>query len=140
MSDLGFWPKFVIAVLATWRITHILAMEDGPGDLIARYRARLGSGFAGKLLDCFQCLSLWIAVPMTLFVTRRPLEVLLTWLALSGGACLLERIGQEPLLIQPMTEIAKGDFEDGMLRSETGDVKGNARLTDNAGRPPTRAH
>jgi len=34
----------------------------------------------------------WIAAPMTLFVSRDPLVFLLTWLALSSAACLLERL------------------------------------------------
>jgi hypothetical protein len=53
-----------------------------------------------------------------LFVSRRPLEWLLSWLALSGGACLLERIGQESVVIQPMSQPAEGDSDD-VLRSET---------------------
>jgi hypothetical protein len=84
--------NFVLAVLATWRLTHLLAEEDGPADLIVRFRSLLGNGVAGKLMDCFYCLSFWIAAPAALFVTRRPLEWLMNWLALSGGACLLERI------------------------------------------------
>lgn len=88
--------SFVLAVLATWRITHLLADEDGPADLIVRLRARLGDGLVGKLMDCFYCLSIWIAAPAALFVTRRPLEWLVTWLALSGAACLLERATKEP--------------------------------------------
>jgi hypothetical protein len=31
--------KFVLAVLATWRVTHLLASEDGPADIIVRYRS-----------------------------------------------------------------------------------------------------
>ena len=84
--------NFVLAVLATWRVTHLLANEDGPADLIVRFRALLGDGLAGTLMDCFYCLSLWIAAPAALFVTRKPLEWTITWLALSGGACLLERL------------------------------------------------
>ena len=34
---------------------------------------------------------------MAFLVSGRPLDLLFTWLALSGAACLLERIGQEPL-------------------------------------------
>ena len=40
---------FVLAVLATWRVTHLLASEDGPADLIVRFRARLAQISAGKL-------------------------------------------------------------------------------------------
>lgn len=87
------WMKFVVAALATWRVTHLLVSEDGPGDVIVRVRRRLGDGVLGRAMDCFWCLSIWIAMPAALFVTSRPLEVVLTWLALSGAACLLERAG-----------------------------------------------
>src|SRR5579863_1976316 len=94
--------SFFLAVLATWRVTHLLASEDGPADLIVRFLALLGDGLLGKLMDCFYCLSLWIAAPAALFVTRRPLEWVMTWLALSGGACLLERLVKAPDASQAM--------------------------------------
>jgi hypothetical protein len=111
-----FWAKFVLTVLATWRVTHLLANEDGPADLIVRLRSRLGAGFAGRMMDCFQCLSLWVAAPMALFVSRQPLEWLFTWLASSGAACLLQRLGQEPVIIQPTSQ-QKGEVND-VLRPE----------------------
>ena len=110
--------RLIVAVLATWRITHLLANEDGPADLVARFRLRLGSGLAGQLMDCFKCLSLWVALPIALFVTRRPLELLLTWVALSGAACLLERLGHEPIVIEQITK-PEEEKDLGMLRTET---------------------
>lgn len=115
---MGSWIRFVLAVLATWRVTHLLANEDGPADLIFRFRALLGQTPAGRLMDCFNCLSLWIAAPAALFVSRRPIEWLFTWLALSGGACLLERMVKEPRAIQSMPQAAEGGI-DNVLRSET---------------------
>ena len=48
-----------------------------------------------------------------------PRYLLAVALAVSGAACLLERLGQEPILIQPAPEAKnKGDVED-VLRSET---------------------
>jgi hypothetical protein len=85
--------RFLLAVLATWRVTHLLANEDGPADVIFRLRRRLGDGFIGSLMDCFNCMSIWIAAPLALFVSTNPLSWLVSWLALSGGACLLERLG-----------------------------------------------
>jgi len=114
---MNFWIRFVLAVLATWRVTHLLASEDGPADLVFRFRARLGHGVAGKLLDCFNCLSLWIAALAALFVSRKLLDWLLTWLAISGAACLLERLGQEPVVIQPVSQPVEGDVNN-VLRSE----------------------
>jgi hypothetical protein len=118
MEQLGFSMRFILAVLATWRVTHLLASEDGPGDVIVRLRALLGQSFAGKLMDCFNCLSLWIAAPAALFVTRRLLDWLFVWLAVSGAACLLQRLGREPVVMQSVSQPSEGDPYY-VLRSET---------------------
>jgi len=86
------WFALALAVLATWRVSHLLAMEDGPWDLIATIRGRVGDGFLGKLMDCFYCLSLWIAAPIAWLAMNGWKEWPLLWLAISGAACLLERI------------------------------------------------
>lgn len=136
MNETSFWVRFVLAVLATWRVTHLLASEDGPADLIVRFRIRLGHGLAGKLMDCFNCVSLWIAAPAALFVARQPLDWLFTWLALSGAACLLERLGREPVVIQPVPRSGEREAHD-VLRSETvGDAE-HATAGHNADHPPT---
>jgi uncharacterized protein DUF1360 len=100
MSEAGLGIRFAVAALATWRVTHLLASEDGPADAVVRLRARLGQRPAGRLMDCFQCLSVWVAAPASLFVTREPRDLLPTWLALSGAACLLEGRGSEPVVIE----------------------------------------
>ncbi len=88
--------RFIVAVLATWRVTHLLANEDGPADVIFGVRRWLGDGFIGSLMDCFNCMSVWVAAPLALFVSTNPLTWAVSWLALSGGACLLERIDGAP--------------------------------------------
>jgi hypothetical protein len=87
--------RFALASLATWRVTHLLAEEDGPADVVVRVRARLGTSFAGELMDCFACMSIWVAAPVSLTVARRARDVPVAWLALSGAACLLERVTKE---------------------------------------------
>jgi len=138
MGEASFWIRFVLAVLATWRVTHLLASEDGPADLMVRIRARLGRGLAGSLMDCFNCLSFWIAAPAALFVSRKPLAWLFTWLALSGAACLLERLGHEPIVIQPDSQPAEGDINN-VLRSEAVGAVERSGDGDDAGSPPRRA-
>jgi hypothetical protein len=85
------WLRLPIAVLAVWRLAHLVSSEDGPFDAITRIRLKAGDGSLGKLLDCPFCLSLWFAAPLAAFVTRDPLEWAVVWLAVSGGSCLLER-------------------------------------------------
>ncbi len=122
-----FRTRFGLAVLATWRVTHLLAREDGPGDAVVRVRARLGPGWAGELMDCFQCLSLWVAAPLTVFAAPRRRETVPTWLALSGAACLLERWGSSPIAFEAFDRAGEGGGSDGMLRRETRGVEKLAR-------------
>jgi hypothetical protein len=75
-----------LAILAVWRVTHLLNAEDGPFDLIVELRRRAGDGFWGPLLDCFYCLSLWVALPVALLSGRPWRERLLLWPGLSAGA------------------------------------------------------
>jgi len=103
-STAGFWARFVLSVLATWRVSHLLASEDGPWDAIARLRGRLGASVLGRMMDCFGCTSLWVALPLSLFVVRDPLAVFVCWLALSGFAMLLERTNPPPLVIEPTAD------------------------------------
>jgi hypothetical protein len=83
---------FVAAVLATWRIAHLVAAEDGPWNVIARLRRRAGSGELGRLMDCFYCLSLWVALPLAWLVADGWRNLLIAWPALSAGAILFERL------------------------------------------------
>ena len=89
--ELDRWFWLTLAVLATWRVTHLLALEDGPWDLIVAVRRWLGASFLGRLMDCFYCLSMWVAAPMACLLVHKWIEWPLYWLALSGAACLLER-------------------------------------------------
>jgi Protein of unknown function (DUF1360) len=123
MNDLEPWMRFALAVLATWRVTHLLGREDGPFDLVVRLRLRLGAGFAGKLLDCFYCLSLWIAAPLSLLVSRKLVDLVLAWLAMSAAACLLERIGGDQVVIQQLSQPQEVESY-GMLRTEESSMDG----------------
>jgi hypothetical protein len=119
MDPLQFSVKFAVAALATWRLTHLLVGEDGPGDIVARLRAWLAAWGVGGLFDCFGCLSIWIAIPLAFFVAMRPLDIILTWLALSGAAFLLERMSPDPVIIERTSEMVTGASTDGLLRPKT---------------------
>lgn len=88
MIDL-YW--LLIGTLTVWRLSHLLNAEDGPWDLLHKLRAATGTGLWGRLLDCFYCLSLWIALPVAWLLGTGLEQRLFLWPALSGGAILLER-------------------------------------------------
>lgn len=82
---------FILLSLVVWRLTHLLSKEDGPFDIIFHIRKAAGAGFFGRMLDCFYCLSVWIALPFGIYAGSKWWEQILYWLALSGAACLLEQ-------------------------------------------------
>ena len=81
----------VLAILGVWRITHLLQAEDGPWALVVRLRRAVGEGFWGGLLDCFYCLSVWVAAGFCVGLTGRRRTDPVACLAVSGAACLLEQ-------------------------------------------------
>jgi hypothetical protein len=116
--------RIVCGVLATWRLTHLLTSEDGPGDVVVHVRAMLGHSVLGRAMDCFYCLSIWIAAPITPFVSTDPMELVFAWLALSGGACLLER-GTAPGRLAHTTHRAQreGGLDDLLWTAPSGDAR-----------------
>ena len=85
-----YW--LVIGILVVWRITHLFYGEDGPWDVFVRLRRAVGEGFFGSLMDCFHCLSLWVALPLAYWIGESWKERLLLWPALSAGGMLLQKL------------------------------------------------
>ena len=119
-----YW--LTLGILGVWRVTHLLAAEDGPWDAVARVRHKLGDGVLGRLFDCFYCLSLWVAMPFAWSLGTSVRESLLLWLAMSGGAILVERATRrreprEPL--EPLEPLFWEDDSDGVLRKSSSRVE-----------------
>jgi len=91
LDEFSIALRFLLCALALWRLTHLMVAEDGPWDVIVKLRARLGESQAGRAMDCFYCLSLWLAVPLAFAMARHFFGWLIAWLALSGAASLLEQ-------------------------------------------------
>jgi hypothetical protein len=114
---MGFYG-LMLGILSTWRITHLLRAEDGPYDSAVRLRLAVGDGFFGSLLDCFYCLSVWIAFPFAVLLGETVEECFLLWLSLSAGAILLERVTGREIQQPPYQE----DHDHELLRTkENGD-------------------
>jgi hypothetical protein len=80
----------VVGILGVWRIAHLVAAEDGPWDVVVRLRTRAGSSQWGDLMDCFKCLSLWVAAPFAVVLGQNWSIRCLMWPALSAGAIVLD--------------------------------------------------
>jgi hypothetical protein len=115
-----YW--LLVGVLSVWRITHLFQAEDGPWNIIARLRRHAGAGFWGKLMDCFYCLSLWIAAPLACWLGEGWQERLLLWPSLSAGAILLERITNRSPAVPPALYIEHEEDEHAVLRTAEGQI------------------
>jgi hypothetical protein len=112
--------RFLLGILSSWRITHLLHAEDGPWDVVVRLRRWAGEGFWGQLLDCFYCLSVWIAAPFAFFLGDKLSEQFLLWPALSAGAILLERVTDRGHGEPPALFVEDREDEYAMLRKKEG--------------------
>ncbi|MGH7506597.1 MAG: hypothetical protein ACRELX_13135, partial [Longimicrobiales bacterium] len=99
-------------------------------DVFRRLRRAAGSFIAGRLLGCFYCLSLWLALPLAWWIGDGVLEPLLLWPALSGAAILLERATAAP---PPATYFEDEETDHGMLRTASGQQPAAANDTDGTG-------
>lgn len=84
--------KYLVMVIAVWRLTHLISSEDGPFDLIIKLRKLAGRSFFGKLMDCFYCVSIWIGLAAAFIEGKGVKEIILLCLWYSGISILLERI------------------------------------------------
>ncbi len=91
-----------ILALATWRLTSLLSNEDGPGEVFAKIRSKLGvrydqqskpygTNLVSQALSCVWCASWWIGLFWTaLYLVWQPSVYLALPLALSAGAIIIE--------------------------------------------------
>jgi hypothetical protein len=96
--------EFAVGAAAVWRLTHLLHAEDGPWDMVVRLRRLAGDGMLGRMLDCFYCLSVWVAMPIAAVLATSYRMRILLWPALSGVAILLERATAPQQAHQPLAE------------------------------------
>jgi len=94
----------------------MLTAEDGPLDLFVHVRRFLGEGFLGNLMDCFSCLSIWVSAPAAALIATDWKEGIFMWLAMSGGAILLERFSYNESEKMPAIYYEEKEIDNGLLR------------------------
>lgn len=82
---------FVVAALGVWRVARMIAREDGPFDLFAEVRGRIGQAtWVGRGLHCVLCVSWWLAWPAALLLPWADWrEYVLLAMGLSGAVVVL---------------------------------------------------
>ena len=113
--------ELTLGVLGVWRVTHLLHAEVGPWQLVVTLRRWLDTGVMGQAMDCFDCLSLWIAAPAAFLIGDTWWQRALLWPALSGGAMVLNRgvARLEPSPPAIYREDLPEDMTDVSMRTET---------------------
>lgn len=98
--------QLLCAVLATWRLAHLLAHEDGPFDFVVKLRQRAGASLWGQWMDCSYCSSFYLAAPFAFWPALDGVSRFVFWLATAGGACVLQRYAPEPSGSEPSAPLA----------------------------------
>lgn len=90
------WFRFLVAALATWRLSFLVAREDGPWRLFAHIRRAGNRMGIGRALECTKCLSVWFAAPLAWFVGGSIWQMVVVWLGLSGVTVLVDEWTRPP--------------------------------------------
>ena len=99
------WLLFVMACFACYRLAELVAVDDGPGDVLLRMRAWLGAydldedgkprTSIGRGIICPYCIGIWLAFGFAFVVAPLPVDwhLILWWLAIAGGQAFLQCVG-----------------------------------------------
>ena len=100
--------SLIILSLAVWRLSYLLVDEEGPGDILVKFRWLIGirekitvdgdkvsrvietHGIIARLFRCVWCLSIWIALIFALIYT--PDMWLTGTFTLSGAALVWHKV------------------------------------------------
>lgn len=84
---------FALAALAVYRISRMITDEEGPFMVFSRIRGiAQPTTWVGRGLECIMCVSVWIALPIALYIGG---DWLLTWPALSAVTVILRKWEQK---------------------------------------------
>lgn len=104
MADVHAIP-LLLAILATYRVAHMVTSEEGPFAIFDRWRAcfdRFGAderwSWLQRGVNCVMCVSFWLSIASALFFAWLywlPFHVFVfVWLAIAGGVLTIERFAR----------------------------------------------
>ena len=93
---------FIVAALATYRLSMMLTEEEGPFSIFTRLRGRLDPDqktWLGRGVNCIMCVAFWVALPVAVWLgivgAVDPYLTPLVWLGLAGAVVIIRRWEQK---------------------------------------------
>lgn len=88
---------FILSSLAVWRITHMFLEEAGPFNIFGKieqklYKMKHKDGGIRNLLTCFYCLSIYISLPFSIYLSKNIFEFIVFTLSLSTISIFIESL------------------------------------------------
>ena len=88
---------WIVVVLAVYRVSHLIAMEEGPGSIFLLLREKVNQGnWVGRGLHCVLCISFWLSLFVPVFIMDNPpshiRESVILWLGTAGAVLTLHRL------------------------------------------------
>lgn len=85
----------LLASLAVYRLSRMITDEEGPFAVFTKLRGAFPPlNWVGRGLECIMCVSVWIALPVALYIDLS-WTAPLTWLALSSVTVIIRRWEQK---------------------------------------------
>lgn len=97
--------NLLLAILACYRMSRLIAIDEGPSfsngkrGIFHQLRVKLGAydyganGEAktniGRGISCVHCVGVWVAIPLSLYVSGIQWHTVLWWLTIAGGSSFL---------------------------------------------------
>lgn len=81
---------FLVAALAVYRVSYLIAQEEGPLSIIAKVRGKIDpdqDNWLGRGVRCVACVSFWVSLIIVLLIGASWLE----WLGVAGGALVIHK-------------------------------------------------
>lgn len=94
------WLPVVLAAFATYRISRMVAVEEGPFELFLNLRGVIYTMFpkpwVANGVTCPVCVGWWIGLPIAIYVGYVThlsiIDTFLVWQAISGGSTFLYKL------------------------------------------------
>ena len=94
---MNLWMALLLSVLAVYRLSYLIAKEDGPFDLFGILRGKIGQEkWFGRGLNCVLCISFWLSfLPAFWLFWGRPVNIIVSWFGIAGAVLIAYKVFDE---------------------------------------------